>query len=117
MTQVKINETASQDRVITIAAGDNAISVLLAELQNYVIDAIREGRLTPAGNISDSTVISTHPYEMVDGKPNTEDGVHIGLLDNGAFIISINEYYSATSMPVHKAAKKMYDSIQDKRGE
>lgn len=112
MAQVKINETTAQDRVITIAAGENAIGVLLVELQNHILDAIQDGRLKPADKMSGCAARTTHPYEIVDGEPNIEDGVSVVLLDNGAFTISIDEYYSANSMPVHRAAKKMYDSIR-----
>ncbi len=117
MAQVKNNETTAQDRVITIAAGENAISVLAVELQNHILDAIREGRLTPKENQLSSIVKSAYPYEVIDGEPNIEDGICISLFEDGGFTISISEYYSANSMPIHKAAKKMYNSIQSTSNE
>lgn len=112
MAQVKNNETTAQDRVITIAAGENAISVLAVELQNHILDAIREGRLTPRANQLSGIVKYAHPYEVIDGEPNIEDGISISLFEDGGFTISLSEFYSANSMPIHKAAKKMYNSIQ-----
>lgn len=112
MVQVKSNETAAQDRTIVIAAGENAISVLVVELQNYILSAIKEGRLTPAAKQLSSLVKSTHPYEVIDGEPNIEDGINVSLFEDGGFSISLSEYYSANSMPIHKAAKKMFNGIQ-----
>lgn len=112
MAQVKSNETTAQDRVITIAAGENAITVLAIELQNHILDAIREGRLTPKANQLSGIVKYAHPYEVIDGEPNIEDGISISLFEDGGFTISLSEFYSANSMPIHKAAKKMYNSIQ-----
>lgn len=111
MVQVKSNETAAQDRIITIAAGENAISVLAVELQNYVLAAIEEGRLTPAAKQLSSLVKSTHPYEVIDGEPNIEDGISVSLFEDGGFTISLSEHYSANSMPIHKAAKKIFNNF------
>lgn len=113
MAQVKNNETTAQDRVITIAAGENAISVLAVDLQKHILDAIREGRLTPKANQLSSIVKYAHPYEVIDGEPNIEDGICISLFEDGGFTISISEYYSANSMPIHKAVKKMYNQMQN----
>lgn len=115
MAQVKNNETTARDRVITIAAGENAISVLAVELQNHILDAIREGRMVPKANQLQipGIVKYAHPYEVIDGEPNIEDGISISLFDDGGFTIALSEFYSANSMPVHKAAKKMYNQMQN----
>lgn len=106
-----------QDRVITIPAGKNAISVLYAELEKAVRAAVRSGQLLPIKNGSQfENLIICNPYKVIAGKKNVTDDVRVTLLENGSFFIETNthycNYYNDGRKPIFAASKQAFDNLK-----
>lgn len=91
----------------------SAISAPAAELQKRVLDAIKDGRLTPMCRAFSGRVRIVHPYEVVNGTLIVEDKISVVLYNDGGFSIDFNKYYPANTTLFNDAAKKMYNSMDN----